>query len=710
MKNTITVDPFDLAPKSHSSFWMQERNYDELGADITSLLKLSSLQRAISGFVKIICQKDIPVRFSTSARTSSTDNHSIIISADTTEENFDPIVGRACHEAAHCLQSDFDMLKDLKNRIPSATVETGKKLGMTEPEVLLYVKGLWNYVEDARIDQYMYDIAPGWQGYYHAMYRTDWHSEKMSKALKSSNFRDETLRSYDVRIIGLTNKDCDLKALKGLKEIAEVVDIRNINRLKTSLDALKIAVKMFAVIAKYLDPKKIEEDKKKKEEQQKKKGQKKNQPGDDNGNGTPMPGDEGEIDPNGQPKPGDTDEDGDGDEEEGEGTTKDNSDQKPGEDIKGDGKKKSDDGEEETDETTPGDGELSPEEKKAIEEAIKLIKQMLEGEKEVVPISQDQQLKLDILSESDATVENVSVNDEGTIHSIPVTVIRNVSESFFSSDMCEFSKGYGNVPRNDGWLEPYVQKGIEMGRLLGSRIKIRNEEHKVRTIRRDHGKLVRRLLHETGFGNTKIFGQTRTLKYKKAVLHISIDGSSSMGKDDIGNAVKLAVAIAKFSSMTTNIRVIISIRYSSGYKAIIATLYDSKRDKFVKIRTMFPYIKSAGGTPEGLCFAAIQKEIESTSDTTKSYFLNLSDGEPCYSYNGDGGHFSYGGSEGLLHTKGEVDKMRRRGITIMSYLIGGSPSTWAKFLTMYGKDARDIDTDSVPQLAHTLEQMFLEKD
>ena len=80
------------------------------------------------------------------------------------------------------------------------------------------------------------------------MYDKYFHSNVVDKGLKSSEHRDETWESYMFRLINITNKNRDLNALKGLREIWNLLDLKNISRLRTTSDSLELAGKIFMVI------------------------------------------------------------------------------------------------------------------------------------------------------------------------------------------------------------------------------------------------------------------------------------------------------------------------------------------------------------------------------------------------------------------------------------------------------------------------------
>ena len=62
-----------------------------------------------------------------------------------------------------------------------------------------------------------------------------------------------------------------------------------------------------------------------------------------------------------------------------------------------------------------------------------------------------------------------------------------------------------------------------------------------------------------------------------------------------------------------------------------------------------------------------------------------------------------------LHTKKQVDNMRARGIKILSYFISGNTvydKDNTSFKSMYGKDAQQINTNQITQLARSINTRF----
>ena len=54
--------------------------------------------------------------------------------------------------------------------------------------------------------------------------------------------------------------------------------------------------------------------------------------------------------------------------------------------------------------------------------------------------------------------------------------------------------------------------------------------------------------------------------------------------------------------MISNLNVQVTFRCTSNNKPYIVMPYDSRVDKFSKVKQMFPGLGPSGTTPEGLCF------------------------------------------------------------------------------------------------------------
>ena len=148
-----------------SAYWLKEtRNTD----DNFDLIELANTQHAISNFVKIQTGKEIPVEFyANNDGDSMTDGKKIIISSTINTRNLDAVVGTALHEAAHCKYTDFYVLKKIANRLISGNLLGGRR----------WIELLLNFIEDRRIDNLVYNNAPGYQDYYRSMYERYYYSK-----------------------------------------------------------------------------------------------------------------------------------------------------------------------------------------------------------------------------------------------------------------------------------------------------------------------------------------------------------------------------------------------------------------------------------------------------------------------------------------------------------------------------------------------------
>ena len=199
-----------MSKYNNSSFWYDDYGTDTIITDQLSdkekksldLYKLASSKRAISNFVNIVTNQSIPVKFKERGD-SYTDGKSVVIGSRITEpKDFDVAVGLALHEGSHIKLSDFKLLHDIYSLVPTHVKDGAIKKGINNP--IEVIKNLWNYVEDRRIDNFVFKSAPGYRDYYRSMYDKYFNDKIIDKGLLSDEYRDGTLDSYMFRIIKLT--------------------------------------------------------------------------------------------------------------------------------------------------------------------------------------------------------------------------------------------------------------------------------------------------------------------------------------------------------------------------------------------------------------------------------------------------------------------------------------------------------------------------
>ena len=724
------IDKYSIKKKStdsgYSSFWMGDTldSYSSIFDDEdikpkVDLIALSSYRRAISNFVSILTgDPSIKVTYTT-AGDSYTDGKTVTISSKMDDKFYDSTVGLALHEGSHIKLSDFEFLRNLETNIPKEYFNRGMMKGFSKNEILSHIKNLLNYVEDRRIDNYVFTTSPGYKGYYHSMYDKYFHAKVVDKALGTDEYTDENIDSYLFRVINLTNKNTNLNALKGLRDIWKIVDLKNIKRLKSSADAFNVSLEVYNIILNSI-PDGIEKT-------------------DENGNTTYKKADGSDSsEESGEGNGSDDSETLSDDEfdslidsiENGEvSDTTDHSTNSGGKSIElptsGKSNGNSSGGTDVGKESKKV--ELSERQKRLLEKAIEKQKKFMDGDIAKKKDTKKVMTDLKTVEESGMSYADVGkdLKDRYTLKATPTRciVVKNLTKALIDSNTISmlstyrYSRwGYGSDDDSVG----FVENGIRLGTILGRKLQVRGESRDTKWSRKDSGKIDKRLIAELGFGNDRVFHTTFVESYADAFLHITVDASGSMSGDKWNNTMTSVVAICKAVSMIQNVDVVVSIRstqnnsntYSrrrSGDHPIILIAYDSRVDNFNKVKSLFPYIRCSGTTPEGLCFEAVMNEIIPSSNNRESYFLNFSDGMPMFG-NED---VDYYHDTALNHTKKMIDEIKNRGIKVLSYYIDdssyGSGDSMRDFKRMYGKDSEFIDVTSVLPVAKTMNKKFLEK-
>ena len=674
---------------TYSDYWLDDDYQDDIDDSSSvnfNLIKLAVSRRAVSNFVNILTGKSIPVYFTDDGDNNCTDGKTVYLSADILDKtDFDPAVGLALHEGSHVVLSDFDLVKSIWTKVPSDIYSLAQPLQISKDDVASLVKNCLNYVEDRYIDWYVYNNAPGYRGYYQALYEKYFDSAKIGLMLKSNLYRVPSIESYETRIINFTNENTDLESLPGLREIAKIINLSNIQRLTTPKDRLYVAMEVAKIILTNITEYK-QKDKKK-------------SPSDSNEDGkSTEPSDESGEDALGGEKI--------------ESTVGDN--------TKGD--VKNDIGQ---------DPSVSANKNKQIKKAIQKQKDFLSGNIKKKKVSKKDKKILDAIEQSGMTLVKSGtdyIKSDGyySVDTILVTKLKKelIETDVFPLKYVEYNHFNGSYT-SKSVINPNVLKavnaGLVMGAALGRKLQIRSEVNTTKYMRKPVGKIDRRILSELSFDNENVFHIMDVSKYKKSYIHITVDASSSMRGDKWEKTMTSVVAICKAASMIDNLRVTVSFRTTfstsrshNGSNPYVVIGYDSSVDKIGKIKSLFPYLYPNGATPEGLSFEAIMKHLPKTSIDTDYYFLNFSDGEPAMNYttnNGDAVNYSQ--ESAALHTKKQVAKIAHEGYSVLSYFIKSeginNPKSIDLFKKMYGKNASFINPSNLLQVAKTMNRMFLEK-
>lgn len=645
-----------------SDFWLTEDDwlFDDVddsesleSENTTRLIKLSAARRAISNYVYILTNKSIPVIFTDKSSLNCTDGNTVYLSGNVTKEGkFDVAVGLALHEASHIVYSDIEFfIKTLWGKIPKSIYKTAEKLNINRDETVSICKDIINYVEDRFIDYMVYKNAPGYRGYYKSLYDEYFDNELIGIALKSNLYRIPTIDSYLYRIINLTNPSTDLNALPKLTEIAKILDLSNINRLKTQIDRINVGLEIAQIVfSESLNCKKPDNS-------------------DILGGLTSSANDSNADDVNNIIN----------------------------------------------EEDNGSDQNISSAKHAKIKKSFEKQKTFIRGNIQKSKVSKREKDLLDVLEKSQIEVQSVAQSYLQTMYNIPVGIecvlVKNMTKELLLSENCPIATNSIDIVSKNAKA---VSEGISMGIRIGHKLQLRNEINVTKFSRRFLGKLDKRLLHELGYLDGNVFYTNTVEKYKNIDFHISVDASASMIGEKWHKTVKLCVALAKAASMLNNIHITISFRSTINQKTpYILIAYDSQKDKFDKVKNLFQYLCAAGTTPEGLCFECLMKYLPKNDSQKQSYFLNISDGEPAFKTTINKIEVLYSGISAAQHTQSQVKKIKNSGYEVLSYFIEESAYLKNKtlhenFKIMYGVDSHFIDVQSTNQIVNTLNKKFMQ--
>ena len=609
--------------------------------------QLAQYQRAISNFVRIMTSRsDISVQYATSGQ-NHTDGKVITLSPNIKEKEFDVAVGLALHESSHIVYTDFvkwnEYISQARHLMTDLSEAETKKL-------------LLNLVEDLYIDAMTYKAAPGYRGYYAALYQKYFGDAKIVEGLWSQDYAQPTWDNYLFHLINIRNPKRNLDALPGLKTMFSMLNLQQITRLSGMQDRIDLARALYAEISKWVDV----SDKMKNYMKQSM---------------------------------------GDGEMSDEEALQKLN---EALEAMDGDGEN---DGEAGGDGNSPLSGfqfpngispqdmktnvldldKLSDKAKQSLQRMLDKQKALVNGQMSKGKITKDMQSKITAMATADVdrvVVGKSYAEDVGYSASkgFTLTIIRRLSEGFIqkfgpdygvsSSDIFRNYEelGYSERPHWADTKVKNVEDGIMRGKLLAKKMQIRNEERVLKSSRLNAGKIDKRLLHEIGLDNFDIFEKINITSYKPSYIHLSIDASSSMSGSLFESAVQLAAMFATASKYIQNIHLQISTRSTIDMdKPYLMYIFDSKKDSIQTIRSLFPRLKTCATTPEGLAFEGIVSEISKQARNTDAYFINICDGEPYMHFGGVG----YSGPEAQEHSKLQMQRMEKAGIKFITYFIGG---------------------------------------
>lgn len=730
--------------EQHSKFWMED-DTDESDFKMKELVKLAGIKRAIANFVTITTGKNIPVVY-TNNKDSYASRKNIVISASEDPRKHDIIVGLALHEASHIKYSNYDFLEKIQsvrdavrdgwapvwwmndyqeNAMTGGSISTIFHPDLVEwiwqdaairstigyPGRILFVLNnvhlLMNIMEDRRIDQLTFNAAKGYRPYYTALYNEYFLNSSIGKSLMyDPSWREITAENYINRILLSFHPQADPEALPGLKTLLGMVDIENISRLAPECDSVdstgvpawksspqfknmpvlwQVANELLVEILKYVKLAGNDDD--------------------DRITSTgdvlppPIRHDESSDDTKSAGETEDNNTESSEKRSIGSGGRGDATGSSKKENIKSAGESDGENTESDSSDFSPRPVERNPRtgkpgafNKNRGTKDIKTARDVVMGTLKKKTLSGESIRTVNAIESANADFVEIEIGDAKT----DVMVLPKINETIAQESWFPFS--FGDIDSNCNATS--ITIGKRMGRMMHDKLMIRNDPLFTQHTRLSDGKIDRRLLANLGMDIMSVFSKTTVDSYKPALIHLTIDASSSMaqqGKWD--KSVSLAVALGYVGSKIPNLDVVISIRSGITFP-VIALLYDSRKDTHESFLRVLSRLRPLGYTPEGLAFKSIAGMLSQDAQKYSVYFVNISDGQPYF----PGILKTY--PLNLEYTRKVVGEIRNMGINILSYFVS-NPDTHPTgireaFSTMYGEDARFIDVQSIPSIIKTL--------
>lgn len=655
--------------KSYSDFWMNDTRFGQsattapVSGDLGKLIKLNSYRQAITNFVRIVTKQDIPVNWS-EGQSSFTNGKAITISTDIKDNTFDVTVGLALHEASHVILTDFELAKseefrncmfDIIARCPYA-----QTIGVDEVRSHLFA--YLNWVEDRRIDHYIFSTSPGYKAYYHKLYDYYWNNASIESGFKSKKLQNpQNKNHWDFHIINSISNNANPKALPRLDEILAIIDLRNIARLQSTRDSLKVAADILTIVYEEM--------------------------------GVAA----STAKPKSSPKASAA-------EQEVDDTLTDNEVNKILDHL--DKQKKF------------LDGRTSK--KSALKGLQKQLRFAAESGVDVQVVGDERcgEHRCYVYDYTVGTKISELANLQQLIASSGGGYAHRTAEQNLAleSNLSYFRPMYA-VDKDKA-----IELGLNMGSLLGKKLQLHNESRERVDNRLYTGKIDGKRIAHAGYDIESVFKQVQVDKCKNANIHISLDASGSMGGEKWLSTIQTTMAIAKAAKYTQGISIQVSLRTTTdGPRGEIATVvlaYDSIKNPISHLVTVMRQLELNSTTPEGLCFDALIKKgmLKRGTDTMDSYFLNISDGQPSMR--------GYGGTSAVMHTRNTINKMKSElNMKVLAFWIETTGSnitleqmrdrfnqpqgSGVTFRQMYGKDATVVDPKSAISIAQQLNKRFL---
>lgn len=673
-----------IAPVIHRDIFKKSQNND----DIIKVIYLSRIKQAVKNFVKILTGKEFDVFFDTRADQSYTAHsrenkkYHIVLNADIKKQkDIDVAVGLALHEASHILLSDFDFLYTmefcftpteltgiLNNTFAKiiGNVELANKMKSYYNNCLSnyygaltrkrFIKNIINFIEDRRVDHYVMTNVPGYKNYYEDLYNKHFRHHSLNKIISTNQIANEkTLKDYTFRIINLYHPLANMHALPYLQIIKNLIDVKNIDRLKNTRDSAIIAKQISAIVFYVID---INKQTNNNDDQlanqnynsykvNNKKTIKKDKPLTDK-----------------QRK-----------------TFKQNI------DIVNKKQEKF------------NSGDINKHTVKY--DVAKIINNINNNDLSVITTK----IKIPIIQLNNIN-KNMIINGQYKQMGIDCFIdnINNKDLSKYQQQVTHYAVQRGVVRG---------RKLLKKIKITNERNNLQN--HHLSAGRLDT-KILHQLVtdnenifYRNNRQNKKNFNLHISIDASGSMgSYIDYEDAPRTVKNKWSSTIETLISILYVATSIDNIEATVDFRCTTRFaKPLLIKAFDTTKHSLQYIKDIITYIRPAGETPEGLIFEHFAEKSNNCNYNDKYYFINISDGMPSLNFSLANGkriyysansQYSYGKNiiSGIMHTKQQIQKLKQKNIKIISYFLFDQQenATMLRDTTMVNKIFREIKKEA----------------
>jgi len=721
-----------LSNSTESKFWMDSLNLDLVNHPISEFIFSTYLLKMTTNFVKLTWGHDITVEFNSDIRTGCTDFKKIILNSNIS--NPDSVIGLALHEASHLKfsspgiliafrlfknHSHYDLIKKIientdvfklpsnKLRVDNIYKYRSNKYdkydyaGCSTPNMAEYAKpriiellkdksiGMWNWLEDRRIDSLMTDKFKGYRNYYISLYNKFFFTDNTDNIINTKLDLDDIFSNVSTsNLVDRLNTVIDLSTVKLYnfinpkmakkvnnfdpitKKLWDRVDINNFGKnVTTEIDVMEMFSGIYDIIydtlvdalskVPYNDSQISDEPD---EQQVSKTSQTPSESKTSNGSKSEDLSDEQQVSKTSQT---------------------------PSESKTSNGSK-SEDEPELKDEPTKVDSNNIDNLRDIAYNVIEDINNVIDPKKEVL-----NQLQTKILNSINNETIKIDKRDSITQSTRGTQNYGMLIEKVTLSNLDEISKQFSRVYGDYNQFEKAINLGFCKGKLLAKKISFRNDTKTVSLNRLKSGNITDRLISELPY-NCKVFNTKTTIKYPEAYIHLSIDGSGSMSHQS-SKVLTMAASLVAATKELKGIELKISYRSQFENFPLTVIIYDSKIHTLNDFKIINSRLNFASYTPEGLCYHSVLKTIKRDAKGKQAFLINISDGMPIFK--------GFLDSTLINYTKSIISKIEKSGVGIISYFIDERTKhdMFKQFSYMYGiKNSFKIAFDDLNKIGSTI--------